>query len=242
MRKFLILAVLAFAAQTQLAAADGPMDPHTVVVLGSAEETVQPDFATISLRVISTDRSSQAAQQANSALMAKVVAAIRAEGITEADIGTSEFTITVLHPRHQSGDDAGQDETVTSSYSVTNLVTVRLTDLAKIGKISDVATRAGADMNDGVMFGVLDEQALYGRLLAAAVRNARRQAEIMAGTEHTSVGRLIAVTNLPPRDHSWSEPLRAEFVPPGYVSITRAVNMTGAVTVSARVLAVYTLE
>ncbi len=245
MRKQIWLAAAFVLSATAVTA--GPMDPHTVVVAGYAEQMVRPDYATVRVGVVTIERTTTQALDANTALMRKVLDAIKAEGIPETAIQTTDFSIRAQHPPRK-GEAYGEDETITTGYRVGNTLTVMVTDLKKIGRVIDAATRAGANMSGSVNFEVKDRQALEAKLLADAVRDARRNAEIMAAAENAKVGRLIAVSNTAPVEPRWSEryadigALRR--VPDANLggAVESVVVVEGVVPVSAQVMAVYALE
>jgi uncharacterized protein YggE len=240
MRNHLLFAVLGLILAATSAVA-GPMDAKTIVVAGFAQQSVRPDFATVRIGVINTDKSSTVALDTNNALMRKVLDAIKAEGIPAPAIQTTDFVIRAVHPARHGENAYGDDETVTTGYSVVNTFTVTITDLKKIGKVIDSATRAGANMSGAVNFEVTDRRGLEAKLLAEAVRDARHNAEIMATAENARVGKLIAVSNTAPIEPRWTERGPDAVVVTGS-RLESVVITEGVVPVSAQVMAIYALE
>lgn len=240
MRNRLLFAVLGLVLSAASSAA-GPMDAKTIVVAGYAQQMVRPDFATVRIGVISIEKTTGKALDANNALMRKVLDVIKAEGVPDNAVQTTDFGIWAQHPPRQGeGYAYGVDEAITTGYRVTNTLTVTVTDLKKIGTIIDAATRAGANMSNSVNFDVKDRQALEAKLLADAVRDARHNAEIMAAAEGAKVGKLVAVSNTAPVSPQWGAKIH---LPDQDVGRLETVVITeGVVPVSAQVMAIYALE
>ncbi len=215
------------------------MDAKTIVVAGFAQQTVKPDFATFRIGVVSIEKTSAGALDANNALMRRVLDAIKAEAPSDTAIQTSDFSIRPQHPQRKG--EYGEDETVVIGYRVANTLTVTVNDLKKIGKVIDAATRAGANMSGSGEFEVKDRKDLEEKLLADAVKNARHNAEIMAAAENAKVGRLIAVSNTAPIEPRWVDKAPYPDRNVGGVMET-VVIVEGIVPVSAQVMAVYALE
>ena len=238
MRKLELISI-AILALGLTAAQAGPLDPHTIVVSGYAEILVKPDHATVDIGVVTSDKITAKALQANSIEMQRVVAAIKALGIPEDAMQTSEFAINALHPQLKNG--GWDDESITIGYEVTNKVSVSVSDLEKVADIIDAAVNAGANSSNSVSFYVKNRAAYDDQALAAAVRNARHNAEIMASAEHASVGKIIAMTNV----QSGFGPPPA-FVPPPDIAIENAVVrvpvLPGQITINTSVMVTYALE
>lgn len=225
-------------------AAAGPMDAKTVVVAGFAQDTVRPDFAMVRIGVVSIDKATTSALDANNILMRKVLEAIKGEGVPDKDIQTSEFSISALHPPRKD-QSYMEDEMVTTGYRVGNMMTVTVANLKIVGKVIDAATRAGANMSASVSFGIKDDKALHAKVLADAVKDARHNAEIMAAAEGAKVGKLIAVSNTAPVSPEWGNADIGRF--PDKVAVTGSrletvVISEGVVPISAQVMAIYALE
>ncbi|MGA7676508.1 MAG: SIMPL domain-containing protein [Rhizomicrobium sp.] len=228
-----IAAVVALAFSLSVAQA-GPVDPHTIVVSGAAEILVSPDLATIDIGVVTSDPVTAKALHANNVEMQRVVAVIKALGISENAMQTSNFSVDVLHPKTKNGED---DESRIIAYEVTNKLSVSVTELSKVADIIDAAVNAGANSANSVTFDVKNRADYDEQALAAAVRNARHNAEIMASAERASVGKMISMTN---------SPSDRQFVPaPDFIIQTEAPHapiLPGQITILAKVTVTYAVE
>ena len=217
-------------------AQSGPMDPKTIVVSGYAEMQVKPDYATVNIGVVTSDKVTTKALQANSALMHRVVDAIKALGIADSAMQTSDFSIAAQHPVQKEG--YGYDFSITLGYVVSNFLTVSLNDLGKVAEIIDAAVKAGANTSNSVTFDAKQRKAYEDKVLADAVKDARHNAEVMAAAEGAHIGKMISMANTEgPQDfrgvtHNHAPALAMESV----------VIMPGEVPVSAQVTVVYAVE
>lgn len=237
------VSILAIAAIAWLAGsgayASDLLDPKTVVVTGSAQVDVVPDYATVTLGVISKEDTAAAALRANGTLMQRVVAAVRVQGIADRHISTSQFQIVALHPMDKV-QTYREDMSITLGYQVTNTLTIAIEKMDKVAAVIDAAVNAGANMTGSVSFAIRNSEATNAKALTMAVANARRQAEIIAAAENAKIGRVIAMTNMPNMNAGNSNYLPAP--PPPPPPPVGAVIMPGQVTVRATVLVVFALE
>jgi len=161
--------------------------PPTLSVNGSAQVTLSPDIAYISVGVHTENADATEAVSANAVQAQKVIDALKAMGIEEKDIRTSNFSIT---PQQQFDD---QGKLTGVIFIVDNTVYVTLRDLTKIGDILGTAVSAGANSIYGIQFDVADKTPGLSSARKTAVENARKQAEELA--EAAGV-KLVAVQNI----------------------------------------------
>jgi uncharacterized protein YggE len=238
MRLFITYMTIATALVAAASAVAEPLAPHTVTVEGTAEIQVSPDKATIDIGVVASSATAAAALRANDGEMARVVDAIRSQGISNSGIQTSNFSIDALHPKDKSGS-FDYDETV--GYQVTNKVTVLVNDLSKVASVIDASVSAGANSSNSVSFDVKDRIAYEQMAEKGAMHNARQVAELLVGEEHRKVGALLAVTtqtgiyNMRPVTAVGQQELKLEGTP--VTSI-----LPGKITISSSVTAQYSIE
>jgi uncharacterized protein len=171
--------------------ASGPQ--RTVKVTGSAIIRSQPDEATISIGVQTQDRTANQALRDNAAKMAKAISAVIAAGVSRSDIATSFIN---LNPNYDSS-----GRTV-DSYVAMNQVEVTVHDLAKVGQVIDRAVAAGANLTSGITFKLSEQNKGRADGLAAAVQDARSQAEALAAAAGAHLGQVVSIeqgsSELPP--------------------------------------------
>ena len=175
----LILAVALSACSVKLTQ---PATPPTLNVNGSAQVTLSPDIAYISVGVHTENADANQAVSSNATQAQKIVDALKAAGIAEKDIRTSNFSIT---PQQQFDKDGKLTGVI---FVVDNTVYVTLRDLTKIGDILGAAVSAGANNIYGIQFDVQDKTTALAGARQTAVENARKQAEELAQAAGVKLG------------------------------------------------------
>ena len=220
----LFLAAAAFAQDAQRGGAP------TVRAHGEATINVKPDLAQINIGVVTQGQTAESAAAQNAKQTTEVIAALKKELGTRAEIQTSGYSI---HPNYRSPRDGSAPPTI-AGYTATNTVQVKLSDITAVGKMIDTATRVGANNVNGVQFSVKDEQASRAEALRAAVRVARANADAMAAGLGLKTGRLVSISD---GDPVQVMPYRAEMmmaqraadatpVEPGNVQVRAVVTVT----------------
>lgn len=159
---------------TQSYAVGDETDVRLVNVQGVGEITVKPDMASINIGVETQDADAAFAQESNARLMSKVSDAIKALGIKEDDLQTSQYNI---YKSRNYGDD-NQEE----FYIVTNTLTVTVNDITLVGGVIDASTKAGANKINSINFGVKDESKYYQQALKNAMTSAKGKATTIMAT------------------------------------------------------------
>ncbi len=148
-----------------------------LTVTGNAVITAAPDTARITLGVETSDTSAETAAAENAERMAEVMAALKAMGLTDAEISTSGFNI---YSYNQTVNRNTPDEKTVTTYQVQNRITIITKDLERVGKIVDAAVKSGANQVQGIQFDLADKQELQLQALQNAVKQAKMKAEAMA--------------------------------------------------------------
>jgi len=147
----------------------------TINVSGQSKVTASPDFATISLGVVTEDKDAKAAQKANAESMDKVIESIKALGIDEADIRTVNYSISPVYSYIKE-----TGESVITGYRVNNSVSVTVRDLNKTGSVIDAAADSGVNTSSSISFGISNYEDYYNEALKNAVLAANRKANTIA--------------------------------------------------------------
>jgi uncharacterized protein len=177
----------------------------TISTSGSASTKVQPDKFSVTVGVETNGTTAEEAAASNADLMDKVIAALRALGIAEADMSTSNYSVYPIYSviedvnacRVMEGfpipPECYSDQVITG-YKASNSVTVTLDTDGQIdaGEVIDTAIVGGANNVNGVYFFISQEmqQETRDSLIRDAIASARQRAEIAAdavGMEITGV-------------------------------------------------------
>jgi uncharacterized protein YggE len=181
------VAVAAFAGVFQPSGAhSAPGDTSTggITVFGTGSANVTPDRASFSFGTVSQAATANAALAASSQSVARVVAALKKAGVAQADIQTSDVS---LSPRMNDSN----NEIV--GYTASNTVTATIKKLGDAGDVVDAAVTAGANQVYGPNLLASDQDAVYRTALKAAVAEARTKAETLATASGSTLGKITAI-------------------------------------------------
>jgi len=192
-----VLGVLALgvpAAGQGLADGRGEAVP-SLVVAGRGEVRAAPDEATVRLGVLAQAATAAAAQQQANQTVTAMLQALRALGVRQEQIRTSELSLSpVFAPvRPQSGG-AGEDQGPRIvGYQASNTMTVTLDKLDQVGAVVDAALKAGANRLEGVGFGLRHDEAARQAALRDAAAQARSKAAALAAAMHVRLVEVLEV-------------------------------------------------
>ena len=150
------------------------LPPPTISVNGEGIVEAQPDRATVSVGVVTRDKSPAAVQAANAKAASSVINSLVALGVDRRNISTGNYYFSPTY-RHY---DNGRREL--DGYEATNSVTVIVDDLNLVGKIIDAALSHGANRVDSLNFGLRNKESYQDEALRLAVLDAKRKAEVAA--------------------------------------------------------------
>ncbi len=165
-----------------------------IVVTGEGSVSVAPDYAQFRCGASTRSKRANEAVEANSRLMAAIMAALKAAGVAEKDIQTVRFSIQPIYTRPASGPSAAQEpEPQLAGYSVSNQVNVVVRDIGKVGDVLDRVVGAGATDVGDVSFLVSDASRALDQAREAAIADARRKAEVYAKASDVQLGRVQGI-------------------------------------------------
>lgn len=202
--------------------------PPQIVTSASAEVRVTPDRATVSIGVQSRAATAAQASAENSRKQRAVIEAIRSKGVPQERIATSGYNV-IPETRY---DREGQQAPRTTSYLVSNMVTVELHRIELVGQVIDAALGAGANQVNSLNFHVAASDSARRSALANAVTKARADAEVMARAAGGSLGELLELSSTEsytPPPQPWAmrmESVKADAVPiePGEETVRATVH------------------
>jgi uncharacterized protein len=181
---FGIVAALTLPSLGQSTGASSGASAHTVTVAGTATIKTAPDEAVVSLGVQTSAPTAEGALQQNAARMAHVLAVLAGSGISKSDIATTDVS---LYPNYNSNGSG------VSGYQASNNVEVTVHDMGRVGKVIDTAVNSGANLAGGIEFRVSDQNQGLNDALAAAVKDSRGKAEVLAGAGGAQLGSVVSI-------------------------------------------------
>jgi uncharacterized protein len=209
-------------------AADVSQTPeHTISVSGTGKVLLAPDVADISFGVsVRKDRAKDSTQAA-AVLMSKVVDALKAAGIADKDIQTSNISLQPVY-------DYSGNNPVLVGYETDNTVSVTVRDLTKVGQTIDDAVAAGANNVSGITFRVDDPSQAESQARTQAMNDAKSKADALAsagGVTITGIQSISEVSAPPPMPIDFNARAAAAGdatttpIQPGNVSVEVTVNV-----------------
>ncbi|MEY4239242.1 MAG: hypothetical protein RL339_1843 [Pseudomonadota bacterium] len=224
-------------AQAQVAAPVGAIAPTSTLLSISADGRSfrQPDLAVGSAGVASLGKTAAAALSANSADMSRVIAALKAAGIADCDIQTSNLSLNPLYAPQVVGPDGRVEnpEPRIIGYQVNNQVTVKQRKLADYGRVLDTLVNAGANQINGPSFELDNSDAALDEARTAAMTKARQRAELYAKAAGLKVKRIVSISESggysPPMPVLYAKVAMADSAPTpvaaGVVGLTATVSV-----------------
>jgi uncharacterized protein YggE len=176
------------AALAQSASAEAAFRATTLNVSAYGETRVAPDMATISLGVTTEAETAQGAMQANAARMSQVMAALKKGGFGPRDVQTSQLSVEPQYVYEQNKPPR------LTGYRASNVVTLTVRDLAKLGAAVDATVEAGANQMGGVSFGLSDPTAAENAAREKAVAALAAKADLYAKATGHRVLRLVSLS------------------------------------------------
>jgi uncharacterized protein YggE len=121
--------------------------------------------------------------------MTRVLDAIKAQGVAATDIQTSQYNVfPITNPPKE-----GETPRITG-YRVTNIVSVKVRQIANVGSVMDAAIEAGANNVGGVFFSVDNPAPFEEQARTQAVKDAMAKAQTLASAAGVRVGRILTIT------------------------------------------------
>lgn len=158
-----------------------------ISVIGHGEVKMSPDRANVQISVQSRATTAAAAATDNAKKQAAVIASIKALGIGDDQISTSNFNVS---PEQKY--EANKPPTITG-YVVTNTVVVEVRKVSQVGPVLDAALGHGANLISGLSFYSSNTETARRSAIASAVASARGDAEAAARAAGGTLGTLIEI-------------------------------------------------
>lgn len=159
-----------------------------LTVHASATTRTAPDLAVVTLGVVARGTTARAAQEAQSARMNGVMAAVRAAGVEESEVQTVGFSLDPQYVYRR-----GQPARI-SGYQSRNVVSIRVRNLTAISGLIDATVADGANELQGIQFTFQDDEASRDAARAKAVQTARARAAAYASAAGMKVARVVSIT------------------------------------------------
>jgi len=155
-----------------------------ITVTGTGEVTSRPDIALLTLGVnTGLQQTAEAALSELAREFEAVVAAVKAQGVAEEDIKTTNLSI---NPRYNFAD----GRQTLAGFEASESIRVKVRELHRAGETLSAATREGVNQAGDISFEVDDPQDLQLQAQENAIRQARENAERLAEALDARLGKV----------------------------------------------------
>ena len=206
--------------------------PRQITVIGQGTASASPDIVRANLGVqVTAPTVTEATQQSNDTMDA-VLAQLKAAGIADKDIQTSDYSI---YPQYNNPGPNNTNEI--TGYQVTNTVLVTIRNLNQVGQILDQAIQAGANNIANISFDFSDPAKLQLQALDQAMADAQVRADQLAKSSGVQRGEVLSMSEVisstpSPRPRMMAAQIESSAVP----------IQAGSSEVQAQVQVVYAIQ
>jgi uncharacterized protein YggE len=155
-----------------------------ITVVGAGRVSLAPDIGQINVGVEARASTVSEAKVEVDRQMAAIVATLRALGLDDKDMQTSQYSIYYEREpilREEPG-------TSTGAYHVSSMLQLTVRDVDQVGSVLDAAVEAGANQVYGVQFTVSDDAKWQSQARVEAMADARARAEELARLAGVTLG------------------------------------------------------
>ncbi len=197
MTSILLLVLSGWASQsaaqnTSTAFHPNSIQPETTITINAAGEVSRaPDIAYINAGVQSEARTAKEAMALNARDMNGMLKALKAAGIADKDIQTSNFSLNPRYDYIQEKDGRGRQ--VLAGYTASNQVTAKVRKLDTLGATLDTLVSGGGNTLNGVSFALDDDRAATDEARRLAMQTATERAELYARAAGYRVARIVTI-------------------------------------------------
>lgn len=185
----LLGAALAF---PSIAAAQEQRPTPRIMVTGQGEAAIAPDMAIVTLAVMREAETARQALDENNDAMGKVIAAMKEHGIEPRDLQTAGLQINPRYVYPKDNDGTQQPRIV--AYQVSNTLTIRVRDIARVGEIIDQSVTLGVNQGGNISFVNDDPSAAMTQARIRAVEDAVSRATTLAEAAGVSLGTVLEMS------------------------------------------------
>jgi len=162
---------------------------RTISLVATGAVKTTPDKVDISTGVTSEAKSAREALDQNTEAMAKVVEALKGEGIEPKDTQTTNFSVSPVYEQRNEG-----TAPFIVGYRVTNAVRITVRDTKKLGAILDKVVSLGANQIDSIEFGVEEPEVLKDEARKLALKTVTDNAKLYAEAAGVGLGQILSIS------------------------------------------------
>ncbi len=162
----------------------------TITVQGEGKVEIAPDEAIITFGVLSEEKSLSKAYQANTEKMNLVIKSVKDMAIEDKDIQTSSYSVTPIYQRDEKGYQLPGNP---ATFRVSQQLTIKVRNLAKVGDIIDKSIENGSNEFNGIQFTSSKIKEFQKEAKIKAAKDAKEKASLLAENLGVKLGGIIRV-------------------------------------------------
>lgn len=162
--------------------------PRALNVTGTGVIKASPDMARVTLGYVNEEKEAKTSQENNARVSNEIIRVMKELGIADKDLQTIEYTITPVYTYYPD------KEPVIRGYQTSNLLSVAVRDIKKIGTVIDLGAKAGANRFQNIGFDIADRETLKFQAIEDAMRDARKKAETALKPEGEKIIQVVSVS------------------------------------------------
>ncbi len=178
------------AAQDEAIMVSGIAKKPSISVTGRGEISARPDIVEITVGALSHAPTATQAAKDNSAIVARILAALTERGVAEKDVQTTQLRVAPRYNQPNPRQPAENAEFIPRiiGYEVENTVQIVVRKLDQIGAMLDAVLQVGANQVSGIAFRVEHPEKLLDEARKRAMADAKHKATLLAGEAGVVVG------------------------------------------------------
>ncbi len=162
----------------------------TISVNGRGMVDHAPDIAMITVGVsVEADTASEAMSQ-QTTRMNGVFSAVKAAGIADRDMQTSNLSLNPVY------DYPPNRQPTLRGYNASNQITIKVRDLANLGRTLDAVVKSGGNTIHGISFSIDEPEKFRNEARVEAIRDAQAKAELYAEAVGYKVKRIVTISEM----------------------------------------------
>ncbi len=163
-------------------------DTPRLTVTGEGAVAGRPDMATITLGVTTEAATAAEAMAGNSEKLGRVLQRLKEAGLEDRDLQTSGLSLNPNWTQSPEG-----EAPRIAGYVASNMLTVRVRALDRLGAVLDQAVQDGANTLQGVSFGLVDPQPAMDEARRKAVARAQARAQLLTEAAGVQLGPILEI-------------------------------------------------
>ena len=160
------------------------------MVTGEGIVETPPDLAVLRFGVMTTSKSAKAATRANNGSIAKIISALKEEGISSEDLETTRFSLSPQREYRKN------QPPMVIGYQVSNTLLVKVRDLDRVGEYMELIVESGGNNFESLSFTVEDTHEMEEEARVLAIENALSKAEMMTEALDSKVGLPLTIQEI----------------------------------------------